>query len=197
MFFGNGMKVFRIKHIGVVRVDFANTQFICGHKHLAVGYPFCHPKAACAFRAGCHFYDPAFFCIPDGQCFARTVVAIGLNKMTDQFNGFACFCTAFRRYAAQFGAVENKFARYRFGLDFGSVGALAEHKLMFIHDSIGTIEVCIGMFDLGNKTKRYALRLTGIDISRATVGTGIAPQHISVIFRSVAQRCSIVVYRPE
>ncbi len=191
------MKVFGIKHIRVIRVDFANTQFICGYKHLAVRYFFCHPKTACAFRTGCHFYDPAFFRIPDGQCFARAVITIGLNKIADQFNGFTCFCTTFRCYTAQFGAVENKFAGYWFGLDFGSVSALAEHKLMFVHDGVAAIEVCIGMCDLRNSAKRYVLRMIGINISRAPVSAHITTQQIPVIFRSVAQRCSIVVYRPE
>ena len=68
---------------------------------------------------------------------------------------------------------------------------------MFVHDGIATIEVRVGMFDLRNVTKRYALRLIGIDISRAPVCADIALQLISMIFRPAAQRCSIVVYRSE
>ncbi len=108
--------------------------------------------------------------------------------MTDQFNGFACCFTALRRNAAQLSAVKNKFARYRIGLDFGSVGALAEHKLMLVHDGIAAIEVRIGMRDLRNKPQRYALRLIGIDISRSPVSSYVAAQFVPVIFRSVAQR---------
>lgn len=196
-FFGYLMKVLAVKQVGVVGIDLADAQFVRRDKDFAVGDLPGHPQAASALRAGRHFDDPTLFLVPDGKGFTGSVITVFLDELPDEEDRFPGGLASFRRHPAQFGTVENQFPRDGVGLNFRPVGALAEHELVLVHDTVTGIVIGIGMGHLGNIAQRNALGLVGIDIGRTPVGSHVSQQFVTVILRSVPEGAGVIIHRPE
>ena len=184
---GNFKDIRRIHHIFGIGPNVTDAELVGGHKHLIVRHPLRHPDAAGAIHiiAG-HFHDPAFMGIRHQQRFARAVVAILFDQFAHEPDGFARGFRPLQRYAGKLGRIKNPFPRFRLRVHFRFIGALADGKLMFVHDAVIGVKIGVRVRDLRNVAERHA----GRDILDVVIGTALL-RHDAMADRSAPLRFEV------